>query len=92
LQTLRADELTHILERVVEIGLRGGWKDVDIRLPCPVRGDSSSSEAKSISRADSSMPEVGILGSLPDLSEKFKDPGRSVETLDRKEIADGKRT
>ena len=92
MQTLRADELAHILERVVEIGLRGGWKDVDMSLPCPVRGDSVSTET---SRANlSPTSEVGILGSLPDLSEKFKvkDTDRSVENLDRKEVTEGKRT
>jgi hypothetical protein len=46
----RTDEVSRILERVVEIGLKGGWKEADLGLPWQVRGeDFSSSEAQSIS-------------------------------------------
>lgn len=62
METLRADELSRILERVVEIGLRRGWKEVDLNLPSPgmtIRGDPSSEVASMStfsSRKDVSTP------------------------------------
>jgi len=47
------------LERVVEIGLRRGWKEVDLNLPWPgmaVRGDPSLEVESISSRKDASMP------------------------------------
>jgi len=58
-QAGRADELSRILERVVEIGLRRGWKEVDLNLPWPgmaVRGDPSLEVESISSRKDASMP------------------------------------
>jgi hypothetical protein len=69
---------------------------VDLNLPSPARADSSSSEAESISslpsRTDTSMPLAGVLGSLPDLSEKFKvnEPGPTIESPNRKGVSEGK--
>lgn len=77
----------------MEISIRSGWKEADSNLPCPVRRDSSSSEAESASSLPSrtdALAAAGVLGSLPDLSEKFR-VGPTVETLDRTGVSEGKR-
>lgn len=96
LEMRRTSELVDILERIVEIGLRGGWKDVDLNLPSSrlaVLRDPAEAESISAfpprSDASASVSASGVLASLPNLPETFKDksPGPPVESLDRKGVS-----
>jgi hypothetical protein len=94
METFRTDELARVLERVVGIGLRGGWKGVDLNFPWPgvdVR-DSLGAESTSSFPSRTRISASGVMGFLPNLSASFKvkDPDPAVETLDRKEVPEKK--